>query len=348
MTLQEKIYLENLRKIRVRDSLTFLEPTAVIELFELFYSPTSDPFRFHPGTNNLSDVIWNGNRYYPIAVDTSDFESNMTGKLPRPKLTIINTENIFSAILKDYSDLRDSKITRRKVLVRHLDAENFDGSINPFSNTSAGVYVSLETFIISQKMYENKHAIQFELISPFDLQTLDSMNRSIMGRYCYWQYRGLGCGYSGDLICKENNEPFDSGTVNNFKAGLNSYRRKNGTITSSYRLAAESYKWAENISYAVGDIITVENIDLNGKKDPEFTWFVCVKSHTSSYFLQPNEKPDYWVKDGCSKTISACKKRFLSSFTRDDNGRTYLNDSDVTNNTLRFGGFPGTEIFKYE
>jgi lambda family phage minor tail protein L len=348
MTLQEKINSENLRKIKVKDSLTFLEPTAIIELFELYYSPTLDPFRFHPGTNNLSDIVWGGNKYYPIAVDTDEFESNMSGKLPRPILTIINTENIFSAILKDYSDLRDSKITRRKVLVRHLDAVNFDNSINPFTNTGVGVYVSLETFIISQKKYENKHSIQLELISPFDLQTLDSMNRNIMGRYCYWQYRGLGCGYSGDLVCKENDEAFDSGTVNNFKVGINNYKKKDGTTTSSYRSAAESYKWIENAFYQIGNIITVENVDLNGKKDPEFTWFVCIKNHTSSYFLQPNDKPDYWVKDGCSKTISACKKRFLASFVADTNERSYNNDSDISSNTLRFGGFPGTETFKYE
>lgn len=348
MTLQEKVNSENLRKIKIKDSLEFLEPTAILELFELYYSPNVEPFRFHPGTNNLKEIVWAGNKYYPIAVNTDGFEGNMTGKLTRPKLTIINVENIFSALLRDYSDLRDSKITRRKVLIRHLDAINFDNSINPFASSDSNIFISYETFLISQKMFENKHIIEFELISPFDLQTLNSMNRNIIGRYCYWQYRGLGCGYSGDLICKEDDDSFGLSSIRNFKLRANEYLTKTNQIVSSYRLAAQSYKWIENNTYEVGDIITLENVNLNGKKDPEFTWFVCIKAHTSSYFIQPTDKSDYWAKEGCSKNISACKKRFLSSYVKDSEGRDLVNDGDISKNTLRFGGFPGTEVFKYE
>ncbi len=348
MTLQEKVNSENLRKIKIKDCLNFLEPTAVIELFELYYDVNLEPFRFHPGTNDLKEITWNEKKYYPIAVDTSEFETSMAGKLPRPRITIINKENIFSALLRDYSDLRDSKITRRKVLVRHLDAENFDNSINPFSNFSTGIYISYETFLLSQKISENKFSIQFELISPFDLQTLDSMNRKIIGSYCYWQYRGLGCNYSGDVICQEDDSDFETtSTIKSFKTFANSYVTKTNTVVSNYRAAAKSYLWVENFNYVAGDIITIENIDLNGKKDPEFTWFVCIKNHTSSYFLQPKDNSDYWQKDGCSKKISACKKRFKINSQNFD-GRIIKNDSDVSDNSLRFGGFPGTEIFKYE
>lgn len=349
MTLKEQVDSENLRKIKVRDSLTHLEPTALIELFELYFSPNIAPFRFHPGSNNLKEIIWNGNKYYPLAVDTDGFESNMTGKLPRPKLSIVNTENIFSSLLKDFSDLRDSKITRRKVLLRHLDAENFDNSINPFGSSDSAIYISLETFLISQKLVENKHFIQFELISPFDLQSLDSMNRSVLGRYCFWQYRGLGCGYSGDLICQENDESFDLASIQHLRHtdGIN-FKTKTGAIVSTLSEAANSFKWLENINYPIGNIVCVENFDLNGVKDPQFIWFVCIKDHTSSYFLQPNNNSDYWLKDSCSKTINACKKRFLTSSTVDPKGYTFINDGIITKNTLRFGGFPGTEKFKYE
>jgi lambda family phage minor tail protein L len=349
MTLKEQVDSENLRKIKVKDSLTYLEPTALIELFELYFNPNTDPFRFHAGTNNLKEIIWNGNKYYPIAIDTDGFESNMTGKLPRPKISIVNTENIFSSLLKDFSDLRDSKITRRKVLVRHLDAENFDSSINPFNSSDSSIYISLETFLISQKVIENKHFIQFELISPFDLQSLDSMNRSILGRYCFWQYRGLGCGYSGDLICQENDESFGVSSIQHLKNvdGIN-FKTKNNTVVSTLKEAADTFKWTEGVSYSLGNIVCVENFDLNGVKDPQFLWFVCIKAHVSSYFLQPNVNSDYWIKDACSKTINACKKRFSNSFNTDSNGYVFINDSNVTNNTLRFGGFPGTEKFKYE
>jgi lambda family phage minor tail protein L len=349
MTLKEKVDSENLRKIKVKDSLTNLEPTAIIELFELYFSVNSEPFRFHAGTNNLKEIVWNSNKYYPLAIDTDDFESNMTGKLPRPKISISNNENIFSSLLKDYSDLRDSKITRRKILARHLDAINFDESINPSGTSDSSIYISYETFLISQKLVENKNFIQFELISPFDLQSLNSMNRSIIGKYCFWQYRGLGCGYSGDLVCQENDKDFGLFSMQHIKNsdGI-TFKTRSGSTVSNFKQCADSFKWLEKFAYNIGDIVSIENVDLNGYKDPRYTWFVCVKGHISSYFLQPENNPEYWLKDSCSKTISACKKRFLSKFSRDSYGYEFINDSLITKNALKFGGFPGTEQFKYE
>lgn len=349
MTLKQKVDSENLRKIKVKDSLTNLEPTAVIELFELFFSPNYAPFRFHAGSNNLKEILWNSNKYYPLAIDTEGFEANMAGKLPRPKLSISNTENIFSSFLKDFSDLRDAKITRRKVLVRNLDASNFDDSINPFGSSDISLYLSFETFLISQKLVENKNFIQFELISPFDLQSLDSMNRSILGKYCFWQYRGLGCGYSGDLICQENDLDFGIINITGIRAadGIR-YKTKAGTVVTTLKEAADTYIWTENLNYSIGQIACVENIDLNGYKDPRYTWFLCIKEHRSSYFLQPENNPDFWAKDSCSKTINGCKKRFLSDFATDSFGYQFKNDSKLSKNQLRFGGFPGTEQFRYE
>lgn len=51
-------------------SLLDVEPSAVIELYELYFSIEEQPFRFHSGTNNLEkNIIWNGNEYYASAIE---------------------------------------------------------------------------------------------------------------------------------------------------------------------------------------------------------------------------------------------------------------------------------------
>ena len=196
-------------RINLGKSFIDLEPSAIIELYELYFSIEEQPFRFHAGTNNLTkDIVWNGNSYYSTAIEVEGFEASMAGRLPRPKLTVANTDFIISNILRDYSDFRNSKFVRIKLFLKNLDNINFDDGENPFGTADPLAYISKEKYLISQKIIENKQLVQFELITPFDLQSLETATRAIYGRYCYWQYRGSGCNYQGDLVCKENNEDF--------------------------------------------------------------------------------------------------------------------------------------------
>ena len=207
MATRDQLSLE--ARIRVGKSLIDVEPSAILEFYELYFDADQQPFRFHAGTNNLSkDVIWNGNSYYATAIEVEGFEANTMGRLPRPKVTVANTDYIMSNILRQFSDFRYAKFVRIKVFLKHIDAENFDGSENPFGVSDPLSYISRETYLVSQKIIENRNLIQFELITPFDLESLQTATRAIYGRYCYWQYRGSGCGYKGDVICTENDAAF--------------------------------------------------------------------------------------------------------------------------------------------
>lgn len=349
---------------QVGRALVEIEQSAIVELYELYFDVTQLPFRFHAGTNNLTkDIIWNGNTYYSSAIEVEGFEANMLGRLPRPKVSVANTDYIISNILREYSDFRDGKFVRVKLFLKHLDNENFDDNINPFGQPDPLMYISKEKYLISQKLSENKHSIQFELITPFDLQSLETATRAIYGRYCYWQYRGMGCNYQGDLICQENDKDFGvapnrTKTANGVAAGQfirdSSGKFANGTFGATIK----KFIWTENKQYDKGDIVYVNNIDLNGIKDPPQTWFVCADSHFSSRVLIPTKNPKLWLRDGCSKTLEGCKKRFSSvnknffyqSSKVIDSVNTYIayNDSDTVNNVLPFGGFPGTDNFRYE
>ena len=336
---------EELGKIARRNvgkSLIELEPSAIIELYELYFDIEMEPFRFHAGTNNLlKNIIWNGNEYYAAAIEVEGFEANIVGRLPRPKVTVANEEQIISSILRDYSDFRNGKFIRVKLFLKNLDSENFDGSENPFGIPDPLAYISKERYLISQKIIENKQLIQFELITPFDLESLETATRTILGRYCYWQYRGMGCNYQGDLICKENDKDFTVQPRNHIKTIGGAFVKK------TFRATIEEYKWRLDKDYRIGDIVYVDNLDLNGFKDPPRTWFVCILDHVSSKFLTPNKSYLHWEKDGCSKTIDACKKRFKNDIFAGINNYYAYNDASVVNGVLPFGGFPGTDKFRY-
>jgi len=344
--------LSKLARIKVGTSLIELEQSAILEMYELYFDIYQEPFRFHSGTNNLSkDIVWNNQTYYASAIEVEGFESNMLGRLPRPKVTVSNADFIISNILRDYSDFRDGKFVRVKLFLKHLDNINFDDGVNPFGQADPLMYISKEKYIVSQKIIENKELIQFELITPFDLQSLEIATRAIYGRYCYWQYRGCGCGYQGDLICQENDSDFV--VAPNTSRGQN-IRDAGGFFTNStYEDTIKKFLWQEDKDYLAGDIIYVNNIDFNGFKDPAYTFFVCQQNHKSSKINLPTKSPEIWARDGCGKTIESCKKRFFSE------NKTFVyfapitryyarNDSDVTNSTLPFGGFPGTDRFNYE
>lgn len=325
-------------------SLLDLEPTSIIELYELYFDVQLEPYRFHAGTNNLiKNIIWNGNEYYSTAIEVEGFEANIVGRLPRPKVTVANTDYLISNILRDYSDFRYGKFIRIKVFLKHLDNENFDENENPFGTPNSLSYLSKETYLVSQKLVENKQIIQFELITPFDLQSLETATRAIYGRYCYWQYRGSGCNYEGDLICQENDKDFDYAPSYQIKNSLGTFNKK------TYLETIAELKWSLEKEYQVGDVVFIENVDFNGFKDPPRTFFVCIKDHTSSKSIVPNKSYDYWQKDSCSKTIEACKKRFgILNYVSKSNTYQSNNDYYVNNGILPFGGFPGTDKFNYE
>lgn len=328
-------------RIQVGIALIELEQTAIMELFEFYFDPNIAPFRFHAGTNGIQkDIIYAGNKYTAIAVETEGFEVNIMGRLPRPKITIANIDQIVTNIMRNYSDFRDSRFVRLKVFLKHIDNENFENNQNPFGQPNELMYISREKFLVSQKIAENTKLVQFELITPFDLENLQTASRSIYGRYCYWQYRGCGCEYKGDLIETDEGKQFKIQPIKHIRQDAVSFK------VNTYNDTALYYLWAIDKVYTAGDIACVQNSDFSGLKDPPFTWFVCIKSHTAEAKAFPSsDKDEYWQKDGCNKTMLACKKRFGTIFNKDLN---INNDASMVNSVLPFGGFPGTDSFRYE
>lgn len=182
-----------------------LEPGSIVELFELDLTPFgSDLLRFHAGTNGLlSNVTWDGNVYTAFPVAASGFEFTGQGQAPRPKLMVSNVAGAITALVLQYSDLVGAKVTRRRTLVKYLDAVNFSAG-NPTADPTAEFPADI--FYIDRKSVETNEIVEFELAPAMDITGVMLPRRQIIQNICPWKYRGSECGYTGTSYFDVNDE----------------------------------------------------------------------------------------------------------------------------------------------
>lgn len=290
---------------KVARSLLDLEPSAILDLFILYPDPVNKPESYvavHNGGVFKKGVVWQGLTYNPIGMQIDGFEVSADGRMNRPKIQISNKDYFITAMLKKHNDFKNARVSRKRTLVKFLDDENFDGG-NPYGADSTAELSSQE-YIVSQKSQENKVFVEFELTSPLDLENFEVNNRRIVGKYCYWKYRGQGCQYDGGPIQKDDGQPFKD------------IYEKQIPITG---LSSNHREYSDDVNYTTGDVVFVRNnrvrvSDPNGLGEarPLLNYFVA---KTDSRGLEPSEHPDFWDKDGCNKKLSSCKLRFTSNQT---------------------------------
>lgn len=190
----------------VYEELSVLAPSAIIELFELHLDSTlhgsSDVYRFHAGVNDqiTGNLVWNGETYVRVPVSADGFEYKNGGTLPRPTLTVANSDSTITAILLLVNaitvgnDLAGAEVRRIRTLKRFLDAANFAAG-----NSNADPYASFpeERYFIDRKASEDRNQVTFELASKFDVAGQKIPKRQCIANICQWEYRSSECGYTG-------------------------------------------------------------------------------------------------------------------------------------------------------
>ena len=308
-------------KNKVADSLLDLQPTAILELFRIFPDKVNKPtlfLGFHGGTVFNKSITWQGVQYLPLSMETEGFDIFGDGKLARPKLRVLNKDYIITNFLQNYNDLVNAKIVRKRVSVKYLDDSNFDGG-NPFGIADSKAELTNETWLVGRKTQESKVFVELELASPLDLESFDVNYREGVSKFCYWKYRGEGCRYAGLPVEKSDESPFvdENGTV--VVPSYNSPTGAGGVSSPVNFYDDPSAQWSVNRSYVKGDIVYVKNnsvlirpldATVNEDAEPLKTVYVCVASNAGE---SPEGNPTYWQKDGCSKKLSACQRRFNSA-----------------------------------
>jgi len=299
-------------KNKVARSLLDLQPTAILEIFRIYPDAVNQPnlfMGFHGGAIYSESIVWQGFKYLPLSVESEGFDILGDGTLARPKIRVANQNNIITQFLQTYKDFKNAKIVRKRVSVKFIDDINFEGG-NPFGEADPNAELTSEIWLMGRKTQESKLFVEFELASPLDLENFSVNSRSIISKFCYWQYRGEGCRYAGLPIEQADGSPFEDvdgkAVTPKYKAPFDS---------PVWFFNDQSAIWNPSKEYERGDIVVTESPTIflasenpNGAGTPLKTVFVCVSGGHKGQI--PEGNPSYWQKDGCTKRLSTCQKRF--------------------------------------
>lgn len=357
----------------------------VVDLYQLT-SPNSDKpiLYFHPGLNDtLDDNInfrdatqpYTVREYIPMPLHLDGVNHQADGALNRPTLTVANVTTDFSDELGSFKiqDLVGYKITKRTTLESHL---------NSGSAATPPVEFPSVSYVIDRIEAMDNIAVVFELAAVFDLENIKIPKRTILGKYCNWEYEGLTRGRGA---CS-----WDSTETKRFGFADKNYRAyftEDDEPIILLGLLSTSGTYGSTTNYSLDSKVQLNGayyisaIDNNKGNSPEGTsgywrrvhpftnWatgntyttgsFVkysntvwkCVIEHTSDNNKTPSNESGYWVRgDICGKKLFSCQSRYacrgnLSGGTSEDNFRPSM--KPLSNNIgLPFGGFPGVQKAK--
>lgn len=151
------------------------------------------------GATVKRDIIWQGQTYSPMPIQTDGLEVRGDGKASTPSLALANNidgvQGAISALCLQYDDFAGARLTVINTMAKYLDAANFANG-----NPQAANEYRKQVWYVEQKTSENRSAVSFELSNPVDFEGARIPSREITN-YCHWavhgRYRGEECGYTG-------------------------------------------------------------------------------------------------------------------------------------------------------
>lgn len=183
----------------------------VIALFVLDCRPLGGPqFYFNSAEDFTRDVVWGGQTYQPLPMNTSGFEYTTRGSLPQPTVVISNLYGAGNLLLDTYKGLVGAGVLRTITLARFLD----DGS-SPDPNA----YIARDQYTVAQKTSHTAVAIAFKLSSKMDQEGTKLPRRQVLRDICshsyrYWDadagvfvYTQATCPYTGGSYFNVDNLP---------------------------------------------------------------------------------------------------------------------------------------------
>ncbi|WP_334324321.1 phage minor tail protein L [Gilliamella apicola] len=187
--------------------ITKIEQGAIINLYDLDLSKivgNKTVIRFHNGVNELrKPITWQGNIYKPYPIKAQGFERSGQGASNRPTLIASNAESLLNGLLSSYEGMIGAIVSRHEVLVKYLDAVNFENG-----NKYADPYCEfVSNYVIEQVKLQTSLQVTFELALPCETDGARIPARIIIADTCSWIYRSANCGYTGGAVADEFDQP---------------------------------------------------------------------------------------------------------------------------------------------
>lgn len=175
------------------------------------------------------DLIWQGNIYSPMPIQSDGLEMRGDGRASTPSLALANNINgvqgAISALCLQFDDFAGAKLTVINTLAKYLDAANFAEG-----NPQAANEYRKQLWYVEQKTSENTSAVTFELSNPVDFEGARIPTREITS-YCHWavhgRYRQSECQYMGTDMFTEDGAPTDDPSKDKCPGTLYSCRIRN-------------------------------------------------------------------------------------------------------------------------
>ena len=176
--------------------------SAIVEMFDIDLTAiTGDPEDIFYFTNQLkpdeTKIQWKGRTYEALPLLSSGYETNTTGQIAQPVLTVANIFGTFTDVIKNLEDLVGGKVTRRRTFAKYLDGEPEADTLQEFP---------IDVYYIERKTEETALSITWQLSSVMDLEGLQLPRRVITQNHCLWRYRSSECGYTGAPVFNSNDE----------------------------------------------------------------------------------------------------------------------------------------------
>lgn len=186
--------------------ITKIEQGAIINLYDLDLSKivgNKTVIRFHNGVNELRrPITWQGNVYEPYPIKAAGFERSGQGASNRPTLTASNTGGILNGLIASFEGMIGAVVTRHEVLVKYLDAVNFENG-----NKYADPYCEFVSNYVIEQVRLHSPLATFTLALPCETDGARIPARIIIADTCSWIYRSADCGYTGGAVADEFDQP---------------------------------------------------------------------------------------------------------------------------------------------
>lgn len=333
---------------------------SLVELFEVTL-PSGTILYLHNGldydTGTIGENIYfpnetgsTLNEYEAFPIEITGIEHQTEGSLNRPTLKMANIpqlagrgnngngvedeQTIYNVLQAEgfftADDLTTAKIVYRTTLLKHT----FRVGDSPQLPTE----FPKGTYYIEKVTQEDNIFIQYELVSPADMEGLTIPARFAVGKYCAWEYQGLLHGRGGCPV-----------PANSFNVWIDENDRLIATdpATSGYPTwtSVSTYESKTTNGTDQGDLVKRVNPDTNG-----WQFYECVITNSGRH---PEKYPTYWKRlDICGKKLSSCRVRFqtrrsavhgaIAPGSLIPDNETYRNSAEP----LPFGGFPGAQKFR--
>lgn len=213
--------------------LAKLEQTALLDLFEVDMRQLTgkdgnrgELFRFYAGTNELTQpIIWQGNRYTPFGVKAEGFEMSGQGASNRPTFTVVNFDGFVTALSNNFEQCLGAIVRRRQVYAQFLDAANFkEGNRNADPQQERVSY-----YLIEQLTTLTQDIATFTLALPTETDNALINKRTILVT-CPWVYRSTECGYTGNPVADEKDQPTTDPKKDKCSGCLRGCQLRNNTL----------------------------------------------------------------------------------------------------------------------